>query len=100
MGTYKTIAHFGYHVNYFYIVVIFGREAQAKCVPRPLKGNHAVVLWRKSDCKGLPAQTVEATPSNQLIRQWFPTENPTVWLDSIRPSQGGVPFESTLATDF
>ena len=51
MGTYKTIAHFGYHVNYFYVVVIFGREAQAKCVPWPLKGNHAAVLWRKSQRK-------------------------------------------------
>src|SRR6266704_6176150 len=47
----------------------------------------------------LPVQPVGATPSDQLIRQWFPIENPTVRLDSIRPSQGGVPFESTLATD-
>ena len=52
MGTYRTIAHFGYHVNYFYIVVIFGREAQAKCVPWPLKVNHEIVLRRKSDRKG------------------------------------------------
>jgi hypothetical protein len=26
----------------------------------------------------LPAQPVDATPSNQLVRQYFPMENPTV----------------------
>ena len=47
----------------------------------------------------LPAQPVDATPSNELIRQYFPLENRSVRLYSIRPSQGGVPFESTLANE-
>jgi hypothetical protein len=41
----------------------------------------------------LPAQPVDATPSNQLIRRYFPIENPSVRLNSIRPGQSGVPFE-------
>jgi hypothetical protein len=35
-----------------------------------------------------------------VIRQYVPLENRSVRLYSIRPSQGGVPFESTLANDF
>ena len=45
----------------------------------------------------VPAQPVDATPSNRLIRQSFPLENRSVRFYSIRPSQGGVPIESTLA---
>jgi hypothetical protein len=41
------------------------------------------IVWLR-----LPVQPVGAIPSNQLVRQYFPIENPTVWLDSIRPSQG------------
>jgi len=48
----------------------------------------------------VPAQLVDATPSNQLIRQYFPLENRSVRLYSIRPSQDGIPFESALANDF
>jgi hypothetical protein len=43
----------------------------------------------------MSAQPVDATPSNQLVRQPFPIENPTVRL-SIKPSQGGNPDESRL----
>src|SRR5713226_6072706 len=48
----------------------------------------------------VPAQPVDATPSNQLIRQYFPLENQSIRLYSIRTRQGSVPFESTLANDF
>jgi hypothetical protein len=48
----------------------------------------------------LPAQWVDATPSNQLIRQYFRLENRSVRLYPIRTRQGGVSFESTLANDF
>src|ERR1700692_1750292 len=44
----------------------------------------------------VPAQWFDATPSNQLIRQYFRLENRSVRLYSIRPRQGGVSFESTL----
>jgi hypothetical protein len=37
--------------------------------------------------------------SSQLIRQHFPEENRFVRLYSIRPGQGGVPFESALANE-
>src|ERR1017187_9608088 len=40
----------------------------------------------------LPAQPVDATPSNQLIQQCFPSENRYAQVCSIRPSQGGVSF--------
>jgi hypothetical protein len=46
------------------------------------------------------AQPVDATPANQLTRQYFLIENPTVRLDSLKPSQGRVPFESALGIDF
>jgi hypothetical protein len=48
----------------------------------------------------MPAELVDATPSNQLIQQYFPLENRSVRLYSIRLSQGVVPFESALANDF
>jgi hypothetical protein len=47
-----------------------------------------------------PAQSVDATPSNQLIGQDFTPERRSVWLYSIRPIQSSVFFESALATDF
>jgi hypothetical protein len=46
----------------------------------------------------VPAQPVDATPSNPLIRQYFPIENRSVKPYSITPSQDGVPFESALAS--
>jgi hypothetical protein len=48
----------------------------------------------------VPAQTVDAKPSSQLIRQHFP-----LWRTDLSgctqsdPGQDGVPFESTLADD-
>jgi hypothetical protein len=38
----------------------------------------------------LPAQPVDATPSKQLIGQWFPIENRSVRFVFIRPIQGSV----------
>jgi hypothetical protein len=45
----------------------------------------------------LRAKPVNATPPNQLVRQHLPVEVSTVRLNSIKPIQGGVPFESMLA---
>jgi hypothetical protein len=48
----------------------------------------------------VPAQTVDAKPASQLIRQHFP-----LWRTDLSgctqsdPGQDGVPFESTLADD-
>jgi hypothetical protein len=36
----------------------------------------------------LPAQPVDATPSKQLIGQWFPIENRSVRFVFIRPIPG------------
>jgi hypothetical protein len=72
----------------------------------PLKrGKVLDRLWKSLSVphisgKRLPVQRVDATPFNQLIRQYFPLENRSVRLYSIRPSQGGVPFASTLVNDF
>jgi hypothetical protein len=35
-------------------------------------------------CLTLPAQAVDATPSSQLIRQYFPLGNRSVWLYSVK----------------
>src|SRR6266850_8109987 len=71
---------------------------------QPLEGNPLRQRTEALDTAlvrfSVPAQPVDATPSNQLIRQYFPLENRSVRLYSIRPSQGGVSFESTLANDF
>jgi hypothetical protein len=67
-----------------------------KEVARDAKRNAATTSFRLP----VPAQPVDATPSSQLIRQYFPLENRSVRLYSIRPGQGGVPFESTLANHF
>src|SRR5438309_1224806 len=40
--------------------------------------------------KVVPAQPVDATPSNQLIGQYFTPERRSVWLYSIKPIQGSV----------
>lgn len=40
--------------------------------------------------KVVPAQPVDATPSNQLIGQCFTRERRSVWLYSIRPTQSSV----------
>jgi hypothetical protein len=46
------------------------------------------------------AQPVDATPIKAADPTILPLENRSVRLYSIRPSQGGVPFESTFANGF
>src|SRR5229473_872301 len=48
----------------------------------------------------LPAQTVDATPSNQLIRQYFPWRTDLFGCTRSKPSQGSVPADLTLASKF
>src|SRR5229473_5739444 len=43
----------------------------------------------------LPAQTVDATPSNQLIRQYFPWRTDLFGCTRSKPSQGSVPADLT-----
>ena len=47
----------------------------------------------------LPVQTVDATPSNQLIRQYFPKRIVLYGKTQSEPKQGSVLFESTLANE-
>jgi hypothetical protein len=47
----------------------------------------------------VPAQPVDATPSNALIRQWFPGRSDLFGSTQSDPSQDDVPFESTLANE-
>jgi hypothetical protein len=47
----------------------------------------------------LPVQTVDATPSNQLIRQYFPKRIVLCGKTQSEPKQGSVLFESTLANE-
>jgi hypothetical protein len=47
----------------------------------------------------LPVQTVDATPSNQLIRQYFPKIIVLCGKTQSEPKQGSVLFESTLANE-
>jgi hypothetical protein len=47
----------------------------------------------------LPVQTVDATPSNQLIRQYFPKRIILCGKTQSEPKQGSVLFESTLANE-
>src|SRR5258708_13549358 len=44
---------------------------------------------------GLPAHTVDATPSNQLIRQYFPWRTDLFVCTRSKPSQGSVPTDLT-----
>ena len=44
----------------------------------------------------LPAQPVDATPSNQLIRQYFPWRTDLFGCNRSKPSQGSVPADLTL----
>jgi hypothetical protein len=48
---------------------------------------------------GLPAQPVDATPSNALIRQCFPRRSDLFGCTRSKPSQGSVPADLTLASD-
>jgi hypothetical protein len=64
-----------------------------RSTPSEARGNPLVRLR-------LRAQPVDATPSNELTPQYFPLESRSIRLQSIRPSQSGVPFESTLVNDF
>src|SRR5882724_12318421 len=43
----------------------------------------------------LPAQPVDATPSNQLIRQYFPWRTDLFGCTRSKPSQGSVPTDLT-----
>src|SRR5712692_130577 len=43
----------------------------------------------------LPAQPVDATPSNQLIRRYFPRRTDLSDCTRSKPSQGGVPADLT-----
>jgi hypothetical protein len=47
----------------------------------------------------LPAQPVDATPSNALIRQYFPRRSDLFGCPRSKPSQGSVPADLTLAID-
>src|SRR5713226_1210050 len=47
----------------------------------------------------LPAQPVDATPSNALIRQCFPGRSDLFGCARSKPSQGSVPADLTLASD-
>jgi hypothetical protein len=49
--------------------------------------------------KRLPAQPVDATPSNVLIRQCFPGRTDLFGCTRSKPSQGSVPADLTLASD-
>jgi hypothetical protein len=43
----------------------------------------------------VPAQTVDATPSNQLIRQYFPLKTDLSGCTWSKPSQDSVPSDLT-----
>src|SRR5260370_9591970 len=47
----------------------------------------------------VPAQPVDATPSNALIRQYFPGRSDLFGRPRSKPSQGSVPADLTLASD-
>src|SRR5882672_3451682 len=47
----------------------------------------------------VPAQPVDATPSNALIRQCFPGRSDLFGCPRSKPSQGSVPADLTLASD-
>src|SRR6266850_4888032 len=47
----------------------------------------------------MPAQPVDATPSNALIRQCFPGRSDLFGCPRSKPSQGSVPADLTLASD-
>jgi hypothetical protein len=47
----------------------------------------------------VPAQPVDATPSNQLICQHFSSRVDLYGRTQSEPKQGSVPFESTLANE-
>jgi hypothetical protein len=49
--------------------------------------------------QSVPAQPVDATPSNALIRQCFPGRSDLFGCPRSKPSQGSVPTDLTLASD-
>jgi hypothetical protein len=55
---------------------------------------------KQGSSKRVPAQTVDATPLNQLIRQGFSLESSSSGLCLFRPSQGSVFPELTLTNEF
>jgi hypothetical protein len=48
----------------------------------------------------VPVQTVDATPSDQVIRQRFPWATDPFGCTRSKTYQGGVPADLTLAGDF
>ena len=40
--------------------------------------------WEADVRQGVPVQTVDATPSNQLIRRYFRLKNRPFWLYSVK----------------
>jgi hypothetical protein len=48
----------------------------------------------------LPAQPVDATLSIRLIQQHFPRRTDLSGYTPSEPSQGSVPFDLTLVSDF
>jgi hypothetical protein len=48
----------------------------------------------------LPVQTVDATPSKTLLRQHFPGGMDLFAWSRSKPSQGSVPADLNLASDF
>src|SRR5713226_8763926 len=75
------------------------------CKPQKLRGfklqlHEICTLPRNPLVRlALRAQPVDVTPSNQLFRQYFPLQNRSVRLYSIRTIQGSISFESTLANE-
>src|SRR5579864_9365346 len=59
----------------------------------PLK-SHIAKSWET-----VPAQPVDATPSNRLIRQYFPSRIDLYGSTQSEPKQGSVLFESMLANE-
>ena len=59
-------------------------------------GDSGVIFSHKSR-ETMPAQPVDATPSNRLIRQYFPSRIDLYGSTQSEPKQGSVLFESTLA---
>jgi hypothetical protein len=67
-------------------------------------------IMRESQSKGIlpsednswkvaPVQTVDATPSSELIRQCFPERSDLFGCARSNPSQGSVPADLTPASD-
>src|SRR6266436_1443486 len=73
---------------------------RVKTVPLKPKGTAPELVQPGRVCATrLPAQPVDATPSNALIRQCFPGRSDLFGCPRSKPSQGSVPADLTLASD-